>query len=133
MKFLAFSALLAGAAQAQSFGFSNDIPVGAVYKIGTDFVLTWGPQTRTDTFNLTVSSGLANPIVVDPHGGPYGSPIYDFKGKTIVLNGHVKFTDQKYTWKVAPIDGRQGDDWYYSFAAAWENEATGPRSFMIST
>ncbi|KAI1737139.1 hypothetical protein F4680DRAFT_451233 [Xylaria scruposa] len=131
MKFLALSALLAGAAQA--IHFTNDIPVGAVYKVGTEFVLTWSPETRTDTFNLTLSSGLANPIVVDPHGGPYGSPIYDFQSKTIVLDGNVKFTDQSFTWKVATIDGRQGSDWYYFFDALTEYEADSPRSFMVSS
>lgn len=85
IKLLALPALLAGAAQA--LHFTNDIPVDAYYQVGTDFVLTWSPETRTDTFNLTVDSFLANPILVSPNGGPLGSPVYDYKGKEIVLSG----------------------------------------------
>ncbi|KAI1753887.1 hypothetical protein F4782DRAFT_529304 [Xylaria castorea] len=103
MKLLAVPALLAGAAQA--IHFTNDIPADAIDKVGTDFVLSWAPETRRDTFNL------ANPIIISPHGGLYGQSILDFQSKELVLDGNVKFIDQRYTWKVVTIDGHQGSDW----------------------
>ncbi|KAH8157408.1 hypothetical protein CIB48_g10835 [Xylaria polymorpha] len=131
IKLLALPALLAGAAQA--LHFTNDIPVDAYYQVGTDFVLTWSPETRTDTFNLTVDSFLANPILVSPNGGPLGSPVYDYKGKEIVLSEAVKFTAQSFTWKVATIDGREGGDWYYRFGATFGFGADYPRAFHVKT
>ncbi|KAI0451783.1 hypothetical protein F5B21DRAFT_485580 [Xylaria acuta] len=131
IKLLALPALLAGAAQA--LHFTNDIPVDAFYDVGTDFVLTWAPETRTDTFNLTVDSFLAEPILVSPNGGPLGSPIYDYQGQEIVLGDAVKFTDQKFTWKVATIDGREGSGWYYRFGATYGFGADYPRAFHVKT
>jgi hypothetical protein len=84
IKLLAIPALLAGVAQA--FQFMNDIPVDAFYEEGTGFVFEWAPETRTDTFNLTIDSFLAEPILVSPNGGPLGSPLYDYQGKDVVLD-----------------------------------------------
>ncbi|KAI0485431.1 hypothetical protein F4859DRAFT_470960 [Xylaria cf. heliscus] len=128
IKLLALPALLAGVAQAVQF--TNDIPVDALYKEGTNFVLTWAPETRTDTFNLTINSFLADPILVS-HDGPLGGPIYDYKDKEIVLNGAVKFTDQKFTWKVTAIDGRYGLGWFYRFGATYGYGADYPRAFHL--
>lgn len=83
MKLLAIPALLAGVAQA--IQFLNDIPVGAYYDPGTEFVLEWKPEDRTDTFQLTITSFLTDPILVNP--GQSQFPVYDFKEMDIVLDG----------------------------------------------
>ncbi|KAI0205745.1 hypothetical protein F4808DRAFT_455980 [Astrocystis sublimbata] len=126
---LAVPSLLAGVSQA--LHFTNDIPVDAYYEEGTDFVLTWDKETREDTFKLSVSSFLANPILVSPNGGPLGSPVYDYKGINVVLDEAVKFTDSSYTWKVATQDNRNGSEWYYSFAAEYGFGGDSPRSFHL--
>ncbi|KAI0514977.1 hypothetical protein F5B22DRAFT_211247 [Xylaria bambusicola] len=129
MKFLALPALLAGAAQALTF--TNNIPVDSYYKVGSEFTLEWLPETRTDSFRLEVSSFLAEPILVSPSGGPLGSPIYDYKSQTILLDDAVKFTDGSYTWVIEKIDGRTGGDWFYGFSASWEYGGSSPRSFHL--
>ncbi|KAF2972914.1 hypothetical protein GQX73_g552 [Xylaria multiplex] len=129
MKLLATSALLAGAAQA--IKFLNDIPVDAFYNEGSEFVLEWEPEARTDTFHLTIGSFLTEPILVSPNGGPLGSPIYDYQLKDIVLDDAVKFTEGNYTWLIETIDGRAGEDWYYRFGVSYDNTAGYPRSFHV--
>ncbi|KAI0487530.1 hypothetical protein F4859DRAFT_510104 [Xylaria cf. heliscus] len=130
VKLLSIPALIAEVAQ--GLLFTNDIPVGHYYDVGTEFVLEWAPETRTDTFNLTVFSILVDPIIVSPNGGPLGGAIYDFKPQTVVLDDAVKFTDQSYTWVITPIDGRTGADWWYSFDASWGYESTSPRAFHLA-
>ncbi|KAI3323285.1 hypothetical protein HD806DRAFT_544616 [Xylariaceae sp. AK1471] len=127
IKLLAIPALLAGVAQA--FQFTNDIPVDAFYEEGTEFVLEWAPETRTDTFNLTIGSFLAEPILVSPI--VFGSPIYDYQDKDIVLDEAVKFTDGNYTWLVETIDGRVGSGWYYRFGATYGYYGEYPRAFHV--
>ncbi|KAK5630618.1 hypothetical protein RRF57_006333 [Xylaria bambusicola] len=86
LKVLAIQALLAGAAQAL-FGFTNDIPVDAYYDEGSDFVITWDPQDRNDTFRLELYTSLTNPIYVGPGSGPWGIPVYEYNSTTTVLDG----------------------------------------------
>ncbi|XXH04043.1 hypothetical protein Hte_010454 [Hypoxylon texense] len=127
MKFLAISALLAGAAQA--IQFLNDIPVGAYYSPGTEFVLEWEPEDRTDTFQLTIASFLTTPIITNP--GQSQFPEYDFKVEGIVLGEDVKFSDGSFTWLIEPIDGRTGDEYYYSFQASYATTTESPRAFHL--
>ncbi|KAI1147255.1 hypothetical protein F4825DRAFT_455654 [Nemania diffusa] len=129
LKLLAVPTLLVGVVQ--SLDFTNVIPVESYYEVGSKFVLTWAPETRTDTFKLELSSFSGTPILVSPNGGPLGSPIYDYQSRTILLDGAVKFTDGNYTWVVSTIDGRTGGGWYYGFAAYWDLGAAGPRSFHL--
>lgn len=82
MKFFAIPVLLAGVAQA--INFLNDIPVDGYYKAGTDFVLEWTPEARTDTFQLIISTFLKDPILTNPNQGQF--PIYDFKTINVVLD-----------------------------------------------
>ncbi|KAI4862593.1 hypothetical protein F4820DRAFT_16978 [Hypoxylon rubiginosum] len=127
MKLLAIPALLAGVAQA--IQFLNDIPVGAYYDPGTEFVLEWKPEDRTDTFQLTITSFLTDPILVNP--GQSQFPVYDFKEMDIVLDEAVKFSEGSFTWLVEPIDGRTGGDYYYSFRVAYETTTESPRAFHL--
>ncbi|KAI1119237.1 hypothetical protein F5Y14DRAFT_397124 [Nemania sp. NC0429] len=131
MKLAAIPALLAGAAQA--LDFTNKIPVDAAYTIGSNFVLKWTPEARTDTFILQITSFLETPILVSPSGGPLGSPIYDYKSQTIVLDREVKFSAGSYTWKVEPFADRIGKDWDYRFSALWDDNSSSasPRSFTL--
>ncbi|KAI1113296.1 hypothetical protein F5Y14DRAFT_225134 [Nemania sp. NC0429] len=127
--FVAVPALLAGAAHA--IHFTNDIPVDAFYEVGTEFVLMWDKETRTDTFNLTIGAFLGEPILVCSGCGPLGGPIYDYKDIDIVLDDAVPFTDSNYTWVVETIDGRTGRDWYYRFGATYGYGANFPRAFHV--
>ncbi|KAI1302944.1 hypothetical protein F5Y03DRAFT_192042 [Xylaria venustula] len=110
---LAIPALLAGAVQA--FGFTNDIPVDAVYDEGTDFVITWEPEDRNDTFRLELYTFLVNPIQTGT--SPWGGPIYDYNDTTTVLDAAAKYSAGNFTWHIDLIDGRAGPDWYYRFGA----------------
>ncbi|KAI1184098.1 hypothetical protein F5B17DRAFT_98261 [Nemania serpens] len=131
MKVAAIPALLAGAAQALTF--TNNIPVDATYSVGSNFVLKWAPETRTDTFTLQITSFLETPILVSPSGGPLGSPIYDYKSQTLILSNAVKFNAGSYTWNIQPFDSRTGDGWDYRFTALWDDNSSSasPRSFHI--
>ncbi|KAI0113614.1 hypothetical protein GGR51DRAFT_19169 [Nemania sp. FL0031] len=129
MKLLAIPALLAGVAQ--SINFTNNIPVNSFFEVGSEFVLTWSPETRTDTFRLELFSFSDTPILVSPSGGPLGSPIYDYQSRTILLDEAVKFTDGNYTWVVNTIEDRTGSSWYYGFGAYWDLGAASPRSFHL--
>ncbi|KAI1757624.1 hypothetical protein F4782DRAFT_546730 [Xylaria castorea] len=115
MKLLAIPVLLAGAAQA--FQFLNDIPVDANYKEGSDFVIEWEPENRTDTFRLELYTFLVNPIYVGPPPSPWEGPVYDSNDTTTVLDAAAKYSDGSFTWHIDLIDGREGADWYYSFGA----------------
>ncbi|KAJ2986779.1 hypothetical protein NUW58_g4866 [Xylaria curta] len=128
-KLLAIPALLAGAAQA--LHFTNVIPVESYYEIGSEFVLQWEPEARTDGFKLDVFSFLGTPILVSPNGGPLGGPIYDYQSQTVLLGNDVKFNAGNFTWVVAPISGRTGAEWYYSFGASWQYGSTSPRAFHL--
>jgi hypothetical protein len=78
--------LLAGVAQG-SITWLNIPPVDAYYEVGTEFVLEWEPQTRTDTFALTLSSYLTNPIYIGPGSGPFPVPITDSKNIDLFTHG----------------------------------------------
>jgi hypothetical protein len=83
-KLLAIPALLAGVVQ--GLQFLNDIPVDGYYEEGTEFVLEWIPETRTDTFELTLDTFLSTPVYVGP-GSWWTGPIYDFMTVSVVLDG----------------------------------------------
>ncbi|KAI1734649.1 hypothetical protein F4680DRAFT_437437 [Xylaria scruposa] len=130
MKLLAVPALLGGVAK--GIQFLNDIPVNAYYEPGTEFVLEWTPEDRTDTFNLTLDSFLANPIIVKPSVG-WIPAVLDFKYELTVLNEAVKFSDGSYTWVIDTIDNRTGADYYYSFGARYTNTYESPRAFHLNS
>ncbi|KAI0110389.1 hypothetical protein GGR51DRAFT_558036 [Nemania sp. FL0031] len=115
MKLLAISTLLAGAAQA--FQFLNDIPVDAYYNEGTDYVIEWAVENRSDTFRLELYTFLVDPIYVGPSPYPWGFPIYDYNDTTTVLNPAAKYSDGNFTWHIDLIEGREGAGWYYRFGA----------------
>ncbi|KAI1781481.1 hypothetical protein F4818DRAFT_399121 [Hypoxylon cercidicola] len=127
MKLLTIPALLAGAAQA--IQFLNDIPVDAYYAVGTPFVLEWVPEDRTDTFQLTVSTYLSEPILLNPNQSQF--PEYDWKFENIILGEAVKFSDGSFTWVVEPVDGRTGDGYRYSFSVHYDTTTESPRSFHV--
>ncbi|KAI0904328.1 hypothetical protein F4823DRAFT_216563 [Ustulina deusta] len=129
MKLLAISALLTGAVQ--SIDFLNDIPVGAYYQEGAEFVLEWTPEVKTDTFKLQVASSLVNPILAQPSTG-YAGPLYDYREISAVLDDAVKLTAGNFTWVIELIDGRSGDDYYYRFGASYENTSAYLYSFHVS-
>ncbi|KAI0541437.1 hypothetical protein GGR58DRAFT_498237 [Xylaria digitata] len=129
MKLLAIPALLAGVVQ--GFGFTNNIPVNAYYQPGTELMLTWTPEARTDTFELHVFSFLVHGIYISPQrNSPY--IFYDYNSSTVVLGKAVSFTTGNYTWLIELIDGRAGPDWYYAFSATWYLRSTCPRAFSLS-
>ncbi|KAI1177832.1 hypothetical protein F4777DRAFT_166076 [Nemania sp. FL0916] len=127
-KLLAVPALLAAGAQALTW--ITDIPVDAYYEVGTEFVLEWEPEDTPETFNLTLSTFLSNPILINPI--PWSGPMYDFKDITIVLDDSAKLSDGSYTWVVDTVDGRTGDDYYYSFMAQYGYSGSSPRSFHVN-
>ncbi|KAF2969160.1 hypothetical protein GQX73_g4400 [Xylaria multiplex] len=129
MKLLAIPALLAGAVQ--GLHFTNDIPVNSYYEVGTEFVLEWVPEARTDGFRLQLSSFLSEPIYVGPPTGPWTGPQYDYKSQTVDLDLAVPFAAGNYTWVVEPWDNRTGSGWFYSFAAYWDLGSASPRSFHL--
>ncbi|KAI0966588.1 hypothetical protein F4678DRAFT_292252 [Xylaria arbuscula] len=128
MKLSAIPLLLAAGVQAQSFAFTNDIPAGASYDVGSDFVLTWNTEDNDNTFQLVLYSNLVSPIF---HDGEY-----DFNRTTTVLNDSAKVSDGSYIWHIEPVDGRAGSGWYYQFGGlvntAGETDAF-TSSFNINT
>ncbi|KAI1767153.1 hypothetical protein GGR53DRAFT_144779 [Hypoxylon sp. FL1150] len=127
MKSFTIPALLIGVAQA--IVFLNDIPVDAYYDVGTDFVLEWEPEDTTDTFQLTISTFLKDPILVNPDQSSF--PIYDYKDIKVVLDEAVSFSDGSFTWPIETVDGRTGEEYWYSFGVEYGTTYEIPRSFHV--
>ncbi|RYC58488.1 hypothetical protein CHU98_g7711 [Xylaria longipes] len=128
MKLLAVPALLAGVAN--GLQWLNDIPLDAYYEPGTEFVLEWTPEDRTDTFRLMVDTFLTTPIIVPPPPG-VRPPAYDFKTVNIYVDDAVKFSDGNYTWLIEPVENRTGADYTYRLGAVYGGTYSSPRAFHL--
>ncbi|KAI1371817.1 hypothetical protein F4677DRAFT_449995 [Hypoxylon crocopeplum] len=122
MKLLAIPALLTGAG---AIKILTDIPYNSTFEVGSEFVLEWEPEDRTDTFKLTMNTFLVAPILV------YPGPSYDYQDRNIVLDDAVKFSDGNYTWVIGPVDGRTGYEYWYRFGIQYSNTYVYPKPFLI--
>ncbi|KAI1424554.1 hypothetical protein F5Y12DRAFT_751417 [Xylaria sp. FL1777] len=123
MKLLAVYALFAGAAQA--FTFVKDYNYASYHTVGTDFVISWEIENKSDTFRLELATYLVKPK--SGITGPY------YNSTDSVLSDTVKYTDGSYTWPIELVEGREGADWFYAFIAYADDEFTYSQDFHVQT
>jgi len=80
-------ALLAGVAQ--GITWLNIPDVDAYYPLGTEFVLQWVPEDRTDTFKISLDSFLTHGIYIGPGSGWIPIPQYDYKSEQVLETGSL--------------------------------------------
>ncbi|KAI4868377.1 hypothetical protein F4820DRAFT_445040 [Hypoxylon rubiginosum] len=92
------------------------LPSGAYVGEGTDLVVKWNPEDRTDTFRLTLETFLTTPIIMKDGM----NDVWNFEQIYHVLNEQVNFTDGSFTWPVEVIDSREGETYLYTFSTAYD-------------